>query len=440
MRRTVRIGCGAGFAGDRVRPAVDLVNGGDLDYLVLECLAERTTALCHLSRLSDPLAGFDPSLDRRIRLLLEPLARTGTRLVTNIGAANPLAAAHHVVGVAKELEVPTSVAAVTGDDVLDRIDLTAPAWEDGLPLVEHGEIVSANAYLGADAVLPALRSGARVVIGGRIADPSLFVAPLAEAFDWSLDDVPRIAGATTVGHLLECGAQVTGGYFADPPYKAVPGLADIGYPIAEVTHDGSALITKLPGTGGRLDRMTVAEQLAYEVTDPRAYRTPDVTVDLTSVRVQDEGHDQVRVSTVAGASRPRMLKVSVGYRAGFRCEAEISYAGSTALDRARLAGEVVTTRLADSVPRLRVDYIGATALHGDLLVVEPYECRLRVAGIAPTREAAEAVGHEVTALYTTGPAGGAGVRVATEEVIGIVSTSIDRSLVEPRVTYLGEAP
>ncbi len=220
----------------------------------------------------------------------------------------------------------------------------------------------------------------------------------------------------------------------------MPGLADIGYPIAEVTHDASALVTKLPETGGRVDRMTVAEQLAYEVTDPRAYRTPDVTVDLTSVRVADKGSDRVGVSTGSGEPRPRTLKVSVGYRAGFRCEAEISYAGSTALDRARLAGEVVTARLDGSVPRLRVDYIGATALHGGPCVVEPYECRLRVAGIAPTREAAEAVGHEVTALYTAGPAGGGGVRVAAEEVIGIVSTSLDRSLVEPRVTYLAEAP
>ncbi|WP_433170224.1 acyclic terpene utilization AtuA family protein [Actinoallomurus sp. CA-150999] len=435
--RTVRVGCGAGFAGDRVQPAVGLVDRGELDYLVLECLAERTTALGQLRRLADPAAGYDPSLDRRMRLLLKPLARTGTRLVTNIGSADPLAAARRVLRIAAELAVPVSVAAVTGDDVLDRIDVTAPAWEDGRPLVEHGELVSASAYLGADALLPALRSGAQVVIGGRIADPSLFVAPLAHEFGWSLDDVDRIAGATTIGHLLECGGQVTGGYFADPPYKTVPDLAGLGYPIAEVDEGAAGVVTKLPGTGGRVDRMTVAEQLAYEVTDPRAYLTPDVTADFTTVRIRETGPDRVRVTATTGAPRPPTLKVSVGYRAGFRCEAEISYAGATALHRARLAGQVVADRLDGLIPRLRADYIGATALHGDDLGggAEPYECRLRIAGIAPTRDAVEAIGHEVTALYTTGPAGGGGVRVTTEEVIGIVSTSIERSLVEPRVHH-----
>jgi hypothetical protein len=429
----VRIGCGAGFAGDRVAPAVDLVQRGGLDHLVLECLAERTTALGHLRRLADPLTGYDPSLERRLRPLLEPLARTGTRLVSNIGAANPLAAADQVRAIAKELAVPVTVAAVTGEDVLDRIDPAAPAWEDGRPLGEHGELVSADAYLGADALLPALEGGAQVVIGGRIADPSLFVAPLVAQFGWSLEDLPRLAGASVIGHLLECGAQVTGGYFADPPYKLVPGLAEVGYPIAEVSADASAVVTKLPGTGGRVDRLTVAEQLAYEVTDPRAYLTPDVSVDLTTVRVEPIAPDRVRVSAATGAPRPDTLKVSVGYRAGFRCEAEISYAGSTAPARARLAGEVVTARLDGQVARLRVDYVGMNALHGDVGAVAPYECRLRVAGSAPTRAAAEAVGHEVTALYTTGPAGGGGVRVSVEEVIGIVSTSIDRGAVRPRV-------
>lgn len=405
---------------------------------MLECLAERTTALGQLRRLADPMTGYDPSLDRRMWPLLEPLARTGTRLVTNIGSANPLAAAHRVLRIAQELAVPVSVAAVTGDDVLDRIDTAAPAWEDGLPLIDHGELVSASAYLGADALLPALRTGAQVVLGGRIADPSLFVAPLAHDFGWSLESLDRIAGATTVGHLLECGGQVTGGYFADPPHKTVPDLADLGYPIAEVDEEASGLIGKLPRTGGRVDRMTVAEQLAYEVTDPKAYLTPDVTVDFTTVRIEETGPDEVLVTAAEGAPRPPTLKVSVGYRAGFRCEAEISYAGTTALARARLAGQVVTDRLGGLVPRLRIDYVGATALHGDDLGgrTEPYECRLRIAGIAPTRETAEAIGHEVTALYTTGPAGGGGVRVTTEEVIGIVSTSIERSLVEPRTHHL----
>ncbi|HEX4362107.1 MAG TPA: acyclic terpene utilization AtuA family protein [Pseudonocardia sp.] len=437
--RALRIGGGAGFAGDRLPPAVDLVERGQLDYLVLECLAERTIALGQQRRLADPELGYDQLLDKRMRLLLGPLVRTGTRLLGNFGAANPLGGARRVQRCAAELGVPVRVAAVLGDDVLAGIDPAAPAWEDGRPLDEHGELVSANAYLGIDALLPALASDADVIVCGRVADPSLFLAPMAHHFGWRPDDHGRLASGTTIGHLLECGPQVTGGYFADPPYKHVPNLARLGYPLAEVCADGTAVVTKLPGTGGRVDRMTVGEQLGYEVIDPTGYRTPDVVADFTTVQFEEVGADRVRIGPTAGRTRPDELKVSVGYRAGFRCEAEISYAGSTAVARARLAGEVVAERLADTGLRLAVSLIGVDALHGPGpgAAGRPYEVRLRVASVGASRELVEAVGEEVTALYTSGPAGGAGVRVHTEEVIGVVSTSIPRAAIRTEVVPVG---
>lgn len=435
----MRIGCGAGFAGDRTEPAVDLAERGRLDVLVLECLAERTIADAQLRRLADPAAGFDPMLLRRLRPLLPRLGRHGTRLVTNAGAANPGSAGEAVRDLAAELGHPAGVAVVTGDDVLGVLDRSAPAWEDGRPLDAHGEIVSANAYLGADALRDAMDTAAPVIVTGRVADPSLFAGPLAHAYGWDPADWDRIAAGSVVGHLLECAGQVTGGYFADPPAKTVPGLARLGFPLAEVAPDGSAVITKLPGTGGRVDRATVAEQITYELGDPSAYLTPDATVDFTGVTLRDLGGDRVAVRGARGRPRPRELKVSVGYRAGFRGEGEISYAGRNAVARARLAGEIVRERLSSLLPGVRVDVIGVDSLHGPRPGdgPEPYECRLRVAGLAADRAAADAVGEEVVALYTNGPAGGAGARARTDEVIGVLSTTVPRDAVTVHTTLLG---
>ncbi|MFE6448943.1 acyclic terpene utilization AtuA family protein [Nocardiopsis dassonvillei] len=440
MPSRARIGCGAGFAGDRLQPAVDLVEGGDLDTLVLECLGERTVSLASLREASGSGPGYDPTLRRRLELLLEPLHRHGTRLVTNAGAAAPVAAARMARATARELGLPTLVAAVSGDDVLHLLDPSAPCWEDGLPLEAHGEIVSANAYVGADSLTPALEGGADVVIAGRAADPSLFLAPLAHRLGWDPGDAEAMAAGTLVGHLLECAGQVSGGYFADPGRKEVPGLARLGYPLAEVERDGSAVVTKLPGTGGRVDRLTVTEQLTYEVTDPRAYVTPDSVLDMTGVRLAESGPDRVLVTGARGLPRPGELKVSVGYRAGFRGEGEISYAGPGALARARLAGEVVRERLGGKVSRLRADVVGVDALHGsggggrD----EPFECRLRVAALGSGRADAEAVAEEVGALYTSGPAGGGGLRTSVHEVVGVLSTTVDREAVRTRVDFFGE--
>jgi hypothetical protein len=426
----VRIGCGAGFAGDRLEPAVDLVRRGDLDWLVLECLAERTIALGRRTLLHGG-PGYDALLLRRMELLAPVLAGSGTRVVTNAGSADPHGAAVALAELFGRCAPGIVTAAVTGDDVMATIDPCAPAWEDGQPLEAHGELVSANAYLGADHLLPAIDTGAQVVVAGRVADPSLSVAPLMAGHGWGPADWDLLARGTAVGHLLECGAQVTGGYHADPPHVTVDGLASVGYPLADVASDGSAVVTKLDGTGGRVDLAVVTEQLLYEVLDPNGYLTPDVAADFTTVRLQTVGPDRVAVAGAVGRARPADLKVSVGYRAGWRCEAEISYAGATASSRARLAGDIVRRRLERAALRgLRIDVLGADSM---------LDCRLRVAAIAAQRRDAEDVGHEVTALYTTGPSGGGGVRVLVEELLGVVSTTVARDAVDLRVSCHGGA-
>jgi len=436
VRERLRLGGGAGFAGDRLDAPVHLAEHGALDYLVLECLAERTIALAQMRRRHDPTKGFDARLTQRIESLLPVLARRGVRLVSNLGAANPIGAADAIVAVARRLGIPVKVAAVTGDDVLDALELDAPTIETGVPLSRYAPLVSANAYLGAEALLPALASGADIVVAGRIADPSLFVAPLMHEFGWAPHDVDRLARGTAVGHLLECAGQLCGGYFADPGRKDVPGMADIGFPFADVTQDGDAIVSKVAGTGGRITRATATEQLLYEVTDPHGYLTPDVTADFSQVTLAETGPDQVAVRNARGRKRPRALKVSVGYLAGYIGEGEIGYAGANASARARLAGEIIGERLGGRYAELRIDLIGSTSLHGRALDPRerPYEVRLRVAGRAATREEALVVGDEVEALYTNGPAGGGGARKLVTEQVGIVSTLVDRARVASEVT------
>ena len=432
MQTTIRIGGGAGFSGDRLEPAVLLAERGNLDYLVLECLAERTIALAQQRKLADPEAGYDPLLERRMEVLLPVIKARGVRLVSNFGAANPEAAARRICAIAARLGLSVRVAAVTGDDVLHHLRADQPTLETGRPLSAFGEVISANAYLGIDALLPALRSDAEVIVTGRVADPSLFLAPMVHAFGWATDDYARLGRGTVVGHLLECGAQLCGGYFMDAGRKSVPDPAHLGFPIAEVDADGHALITKIAGTGGRIDLRTGKEQLLYEVVDPHAYLTPDVAADFTTVRLEQPAADTLKVTGGEGTFRPDTLKVSVGYRAGYRGEGEISYAGSGAAQRARLAGRIVTERLRDRFPTLRADYVGVNSVHlGPGEGALPREARLRVAGIAADRATAALIGEEVEALYTNGPFGGGGARKSVSEVVGIVSVLLDRKLVRP---------
>jgi hypothetical protein len=440
--KTIRIGCGAGYSGDRIEPAVELATRGCLDYLVFECLAERTIALAQQRKARDPQTGFDPLLIDRMRAVLPACREQGVVIITNMGAANPTAAAAVVCDVARELGLRgLNVAAVTGDDVLDEVRRGEYAIsESGQPVASLGEVlVSANAYVGAAGIVDALAGGAHVVITGRAADPSLFVAAQAHAFGWPLDAWSHLGRATLVGHLLECAGQVTGGYFADPGLKDVAGLASLGFPIAEVSEDGSALITKVQGTGGEVTVATCTEQLLYEIADPAAYVTPDVVADFSAVRLTAMGPDVVRAAGAGGRPAPQTLKVALGYRDGFIGEGQISYAGSGAAARARLALGIVAERVRQiglQADEMRYDLIGIDALHGVRPAseqTEPYEVRARVAGRTRTLSDATRIGREVEALYTNGPAGGGGATASTREVLTIVSTLIPRERVPVRI-------
>ncbi|MCE7029646.1 acyclic terpene utilization AtuA family protein [Jiella avicenniae] len=436
--KTVRIGAGAGFGGDRIDPAVALARDGALDYLVFECLAERTIALAQLARVADPSEGYDKLLERRIRAVLPDCLRNGTRIVTNMGAANPWAAAQKVAETAADMGLTgVKVAAVLGDDVLGHV-APYPLDDTGMPAEALGtRLVSANAYIGSAGIVDALQAGAQVVICGRAADPALFLGPLAHEFGWASDDWERLGRGTLVGHLLECAAQITGGYFADPGLKDVPDLANVGYPLAEVGEDGNAVITKLPGTGGQVTLATCTEQLLYEIHDPARYLQPDVVADFSNVDFTEIGPDRVAVSGGAGHPRPETLKVSVGSRDGWIGQGEISYAGPGAVARGRLAADILKERLLpfqNAIAAYRSDLIGVDSiLPGDSDAPPPREVRLRCAARCDSREVAETVADEVETLYLCGPAGGGGVTRSLREVIGIRSTFMPRSEVEVSV-------
>ncbi|WP_025993407.1 acyclic terpene utilization AtuA family protein [Pseudomonas viridiflava] len=443
--KTLRIGSGAGYSGDRVEPAVELAEHGELDYLIFECLAERTIALAQQARLSDPDAGYDPLLSERMRRVLSFVGRTAgsrrLRVITNMGAANPLAAAREVRRIAAELGLSgLKVAALTGDDVLAALQTDASRLLDnGMTLASLGDrLISANAYLGAEGIVQALEADADVVITGRVADPSLFLAPQMFEFGWAADDWTLLGRGTLVGHLLECAGQISGGYFADPGFKDVPDLARLGFPLAEVNAAGQATITKVEGSGGRIDTATCTEQLIYEVHDPAAYLTPDVSADFSGVSFHADAENRVQVAGADGRARPETLKVSVGYLDGWIGEGQISYGGPGALARARLAREVVLERLRLTgviVEDLRAELIGVDALHGSELgsraTAEPWEVRLRIAARCVERSEAVRVGNEVETLYTNGPYGGGGATKAVRQVVAVASLFVPREAVNP---------
>ncbi|MBT7634983.1 MAG: DUF1446 domain-containing protein [Rhodospirillaceae bacterium] len=440
MRNTYRIGTGAGFSSDRLEPALDLLRHGKLDAIIFECVGERTLAFGHRDRRADPDKGYNPLLERRMRAVLPLAHAAGTRIITNMGVANPRAAALHTVKIAAELGLTgLKVAAVTGDEVNHLIGPDTHLLEPDCRLSETGrEMLAANAYLGIEAILPAIEAGADVIITGRVADPSLFLAPLAHHFSWRLDDWSTLGAGTAVGHLMECGAQITGGYFADPGHKEVPNLAYVGFPLAEVSADGSATITKLAASGGLVSQRTVKEQLLYEVHDPGAYLTPDVSADFTQVGLADDGQDRVRVSQANGGRRPDQLKVTIAFDGGLLAEAEISYAGPGAAERARMAGDIVAERMDNlhhSNGPTGIDLIGVNALHGSAVAYDAVaqDVRLRCAMRASSQEEAETLLWEVEALLCCGPAAGGGYRGHITPSVMTYSAFVDRGDVQPEL-------
>jgi hypothetical protein len=380
--------------------------------------------------------------------VLPEALRQQTVIITNGGAADPAAAGALVHEIAQQLGLPTCrVAVVTGDDITQRIDLDAcAALETGAPLSPYKDrLISANAYLGVAPLVEALETEPDVIIAGRTSDAALFLAPLVYAFGWERHDWNRLAAGSVVGHLLECAGQVTGGYFADGVRKHVPGLARLGFPFAEVQADGSAIISKLPEAGGRVDRATCLEQLLYEVENPAHYITPDVIVDFRGVQLTETGPDVVQVSGAVGRPAPDTLKVSLGFDGGFVGSGAIFYAGPGCLVRAQLAAAIIQERWAAIYGRepanLSMELIGLTSctpwrgLHAPE-TSDPPEVRLRVAVQSFDRQVVLDLAHEVEALYTNGPAGGGGVETSVRDTVALISTLVSRDLVEPQVTVL----
>jgi hypothetical protein len=431
----LHIGCASGFSGDRSDGAAAVVRtliarGGGV--LIYETLAERTLALAQLARNEDPERGYEPLLDELVGPVLADCLRHGIRIVGNFGAANPAAAARRIAALARQQGLPAPRIAVVHGDALAS-DAQRELLRQRLGGALDGrDVVSATAYLGAAEIAEALRAGAQIVVAGRVSDPSLTLGPALAHFGWAMDDWQRLGRATMAGHMLECGLQVSGGYFC------VPGLKDA---------DGEFVIGKADGTGGMVDARTVKEQLLYEVHDPARYLTPDVVADLSRAEVAELGGDRVAVRGITGHARPAELKVNVCYRGGWLAEAEISYAGVQAEARARLAADIVRKRL-DPALRLRADLIGAISILGDdagsMLSALPdghaRDVRLRVAAEHMDRKLAESVLREVTALYTCGPAGGGGVRTALRPRLNMLSCTLPRDAVPSGWTFLEEAP
>jgi hypothetical protein len=444
--RTIRIGSGAGYSGDRIEPAVELAEKGDIQYLVFECLGERTVALAQQARMKNPDSGYDPLLEERMRAVLPICASKRIKIVTNMGAAHPVAAARKTAEIARSLGLGSlKIAAVIGDDVLDACkERDLPIMEfDGTIKQLGNRLLSANAYLGAEPIADALTGGADIVITGRASDPALFLAPMIHAFGWAMDDWNLLGQGTVAGHLLECAGQITGGYFADPGYKDILDLARLGFPIGEVGEDGSLVITKVAGSGGAVTAQTCKEQLLYEVHDPRRYIQPDVVADFSQVKIEEIATDRVRISGGRGTQRTDTLKVSVGYVDGFIGEGQISYAGPGALARGRLALDIVRERLkltGVASSELRFELIGVDSLHGAEISAranEPYEVRVRVTGRTENLREAIRIGNEVETLYTNGPAAGGGAFKSARDVVAVASVLLPRELAKPSIRFVG---
>jgi Acyclic terpene utilisation family protein AtuA len=448
MKKSIRIGAGAAWWGDRVEPAALNAEKGALDYLCFETMAEATVSAAQVRARRDPsFEGYDTYLDDRMQAVLPGCMRGGTKIISNQGWINPNAAAKRVVYWLQKLGYQgVRVAAINGSLITDQVlSLTDKILENNLPTSTLKDtLISAEVYLGAEPIVQALKNGAQIVITGRVADPSLFMAPMMYEFNWDPQDAKRLGQGMGIGHLMECGAQVTGGYFSDPGFKDVPEPWNFGFPIAEVFENADAVLTKVEGTGGAINLQTVKEQMLYEVHDPANYLTPDVVVDFTTAQIREIAPNRVEVKNIGGKARTPTLKVSMGCTEGFIGEDMFFYAGPGALRRAQLAKKILTERFRIvnlRAEEVRIDFLGLNAIHGLATprdAAEPYEIAVRVAARTKTREEAIKVGREVDGMAVSGIAH-TGKRVPhadrTREIIGVWSSLVARDKVPASIEY-----
>lgn len=447
--KQVKIGAGQGFYGDTIGPALDLAEHTDVQYLCFDTLAELTLAILQKDRQKDPALGFAKDITTTAKTLLPYVYEKGIKLITNAGGLNPEGARREVMRVAEELGLTgIKVGVATGDDLFHRLDELQAAGVDlsdkdtGRPLAAvRDRLLFANAYLGAAPIVEALRQGADVVITGRTTDTAQFLAPAMFELGWAPDDWDKLAQGVVLGHLMECSGQVTGGNFSGDWWN-IDDLDRIGYPLAEVNEDGSFVITKAPGTGGRVSVDTVREQLLYEIHDPSNYVTPDVVVDMTGVRLLEDGQNRVRVEGARGRPAPLTLKAILGYRDGFMGSGMVGFSWPHALTKARRAAEIIrrqVDRLGIDYEEFSVDYLGVNALHGPAAPIPDEEfineVFLRVSIRTRRRDDAARLGRLFPPLVLNGPPGVAMMPFAahTRELIGLWSFLVDRTLVEPYV-------
>ncbi|RMH17343.1 MAG: DUF1446 domain-containing protein [Gemmatimonadetes bacterium] len=446
--RVVRIASGQGFWGDDLEAPVRQVEGGPIDYLMMDYLAEVTMSIMQKQRARDPSAGYARDFVPLMERLFPALVERGIRVVTNAGGVNPVGCADALLEAGRRagVEGRARVGTVTGDDLMDRLDALLEAghtlanMETGEPLATiRDRVQSANVYIGAAPILEALRAGADVVVTGRSTDTALTYAPMIHEFGWAADAYDRLAAGVVAGHINECGAQSTGGNcLAD--WWAIPDLAGVGFPIVEASEDGSFVVTKHPGTGGVVNRATVTEQIVYEMGDPTTYITPDVVADFTTIRLEEDGPDRVRVHGVRGGPPTEFLKVSIAYADGYKAVGTLTYAWPDAAEKARLAARVLRERLDRLGLRfdaLRVELVGWDSTHGPLAGPPPRdlpEVQLRVGMRSHDRASVERFTREIAPLVLTGPpsvTGFAGGRPRVQEIMAYWPALIEREQVEP---------
>lgn len=453
MKEKIRIASGQGFWGDLIDAPVDQVMKGDIDYLVMDYLAEVTMSILQKQKHKNPEHGYARDIPALMHRILPVCKEKNIKVITNGGGVNPTACANEVLNVARELNIPNlKIAVILGDDILDRIDEIVSAgyelnnMETGESIISiKDEILSANVYFGAFPIVEALERGADIVITGRTTDTGLTLAPMIYEFGWDRDNYDLLSAGTVAGHILECGGQASGGnLMAD--WQNVENLAEIGFPIAEAYPNGEVIITKHDNTGGKVSFETVAEQLVYEIGDPKEYITPDCVADFTSIKLEDLGNNRVKVFNVKGKKETEFYKVSISYCDGYKAVGSLTYSWPDTLKKAKAADQILRKRLENlglQFDEIRTELIGYNATHESVAKVLEEDCinelTLRIAVRSHDKKAVTRFGQEIAPLILTGPpsvTGFAGGRPKPSRVVAYWPALISKSILQPEVKIL----